>query len=113
MANRIAIVRRGQVVVLGTPDELKARVLGPRLFELRLAQPAEGLAGLLTTLVHVQAQGEDWLRFTTDDPRSANPRVLRLLAGHGVEVVTLSEVARSLEDVYLSAVQEGSGVGSA
>jgi ABC-2 type transport system ATP-binding protein len=111
VANRIAIIRRGKIIALGTAAELKARLLGPPLMELRLAQPADGAASLLESLVHVEAHGQDWLRFTTDDPHAANPRVLRRLADAGVEVVTLSEVVRSLEDVYLSAVQEGGGVG--
>jgi ABC-2 type transport system ATP-binding protein len=105
LADRIAIIRRGRIAALGTPEQLKAELLGPPLMEVRLATPCDGVAGLITDLVKVQSQGADWLRYTISDPRTGNPRVIRTLASQGVEVVTVSEVARSLEDVYLWAVE--------
>jgi len=106
LADRIAIIRRGRIIALGTPAELKVRLLGPPLMELHLAHPADGIVKLVSDLVQVEAQGEDWLRYSTSDPRRTNPCLLGMLASHGVEVVTLSEVPRSLEDVYLRVVEE-------
>jgi hypothetical protein len=39
-----------------------------------------------------------------DDPDEVNPRFLRSLGQAGIDVVTLAEVERSLEDVYLQVV---------
>jgi len=112
LADRIAIIRRGKVIALGTSAELKMRLLGPPLIELRLARPADsahqdGVVKLISDLVEIEIQGEDWLRYFTPNPQEANPLVLQTLAAHGVRVVTLSEVARSLEDVYLRVVEAG------
>lgn len=79
--------------------------------ELRLAQPIgdppqNGVVRLVSGLVEVAAHGEDWLRYFTPNPREVNPQLLNLLATHGVGIVTLSEVGRSLEDVYLRVVEE-------
>jgi ABC-2 type transport system ATP-binding protein len=106
LADRIAIIRRGKIIALGTPAELKARLLGPPLMELRLVRPANGIVKLVSDLVELEAQGEDWLRYSTSSPQEVNPLLLQALASHGVEVVTLSEVPRSLEDVYLRVVEE-------
>ena len=106
LADRIAIIRRGRIIALGTPAELKARLLGPPLMELRLSQPANGVARFVSDLAAVEAQGEDWLRYSTPDPQHINPRLLQALASHGVGVFTLSQVPRSLEDVYLQVVEE-------
>ena len=106
VADRIAIIRRGKIVALGTPAKLKTRLLGPPLMELRLANPVDGVAGLVSGLVKVEGQGVGWLRYSTAKPQETNPLLLEALAGHGVGVVTLSEVPRSLEDVYLWAVEE-------
>ncbi|OQY24267.1 MAG: ABC transporter [Anaerolineaceae bacterium 4572_32.2] len=106
LADRIAIIRRGQIIALGTPAELKARMLGAPLMELRLAHSVDGLGKLVSDLVKVEKQGEDWLRYSTPNPRETNPLLLQKLAVRGVEVVTLSKVARSLEDVYLRVVEE-------
>jgi ABC-2 type transport system ATP-binding protein len=52
----------------------------------------------------VEASGETWFRFRTSDPNRDNPRLLRWLAERNVDVLTLSEVPRSLEAVYLTVV---------
>ena len=57
-------------------------------------------------LVKVEGCGDTWLRYSTPDPERVNPRLLQRLAERGVPVVTLSEVPRSLEDVYLRIVNE-------
>jgi ABC-2 type transport system ATP-binding protein len=106
LADRIAIIRRGQIIALGTPAELKARLLGSPLMELRLAHPTDGVVRLISDFVMVEAHGEDWVRYSAVDPRETNPLLLQTLAANGVGVVTLSEVPRSLEDVYLQVVEE-------
>jgi hypothetical protein len=39
-----------------------------------------------------------------------NPQVIRRLTGAGLDIVTLSEVTQTLEDVYLQIVQEDEGL---
>ena len=106
LADRIAIIRRGCIVALGTPAELKNRLLGEPVLELRLAQPLDGLLPELADLVTVETHGENWFRYRTAAPEAVNPRLLQRLAERGTPVVTLSEVPRSLEDVYLRIVNE-------
>jgi ABC-2 type transport system ATP-binding protein len=106
LADRIAIIRRGCIVALGTPAELKARLLGDPVLELRLAQPLNGLLSDLEELVAVEDYGDTWLHYRTPEPERVNPRLLQQLAALGVPVVTLSRVPRSLEEVYLRIVNE-------
>ena len=72
---------------------------------------------LIGDLVAVEDQGENWIRYRTDRLDEVNPVVLSRLAQAGHRVVTLSEVQRSLEEVYLQVVEKTSsaeevGVGS-
>jgi len=106
LADRVAIIRRGQIVALGTLAELRARLLGDPVLELRLAQPLDGLLPLITDLINIEEQGETWLRYRTAQPEVINPILIQRLAQEGTEVITLSEVPRSLEDVYLKIVEE-------
>jgi len=108
LADRIAIIRRGRLVSLGTPGELKAQMLGPPLMEVRLIGSVDGLSSRLADIVDIEAQGKDWLRYRTKEPEEVNPRLLRRLAALGRQVVTLSKVPRTLEDVYLRAMEEPS-----
>ena len=104
LADRIAIVRRGQIIAQGTPAELKHRLLGDPIMEIRLASPLNGLVNFLNERVDVVAHGMDWVRFTVPDPARCNPVLLAELARRETPVVTLSEVSRSLEEIYLRIV---------
>jgi len=105
LADHIAIIRRGEIIARGTPAQLKIDLLGPALMEVRAAQHLNGAAHTLTDLVELAETGPDWLRFRTARPAQDNPRVLQRLAENQVPVVSLAEVPRSLEDVYLQVVE--------
>lgn len=105
LADRIAIIRRGQIIAQGTPAELKQRLLGDPVMEIRLAAPLNGLVGHLEERVSIIGHGQDWIRYTVPDPAQFNPTLLNELARQDVPVITLSEVSRSLEEVYLRIVE--------
>ena len=105
LADRIAVIRRGRLVAHGSPAELKRQWLGPAVLELRIAAPVNGLADDLSDLVEVVATGTDWVRYRAENPAALNPLVLQRLAARRVPVVTLAEVSRSLEEVYLQVVE--------
>jgi ABC-2 type transport system ATP-binding protein len=106
LADTIAIIRRGEIVAEGSPDELKARLLGRPLMELRLAHSLDGLRPELHARLALESQGDTWLRYWSTEPRVENPALLYWLAERRIEVVTLSEVPRSLEEVYLRVVSQ-------
>ena len=106
LADRIAIIRNGSIVALGTPDQLKTELLGEPLLDLRLGQPLDGLLSELDQMIRVEAYGDNWVQYRASKPNEANPELLRWLAHRDVPVITLSPVQRSLEDVYLRIVEE-------
>lgn len=107
LADQIAIIRRGRIIARGTPAELKRQLLGPAVLDLRLAAPHPGLAAAVAEWAEVAAAGPDWVRYRAAEPARVNPLILGRLTGLGAPVVTLAEVPRSLEDVYLQVVQGG------
>jgi ABC-2 type transport system ATP-binding protein len=106
LADRIAIIRRGKIIAQGTPTELKKRLLGDPVMEIRLADPANGLVNFLDGKATVLDYGADWVRYQVPNPTEFNPILLTELAQRDTPVVTLSEVSRSLEEVYLRIVEE-------
>jgi len=106
LADRIAIIRNGSIVALGTPDQLKTELLGEPLLDLRLGRPLDGLLSELDQMIRVEAYGDNWVQYRASKPNEANPELLRWLAHRDVPVITLSPVQRSLEDVYLRIVEE-------
>jgi len=107
LADRIAIIRRGQIVALGTAAELKQRLLGAPVMELRLKDSNDGALPIVSRFARPVEWGAGWLRYETADPETVNPLLLSALTENGLPVVTLSEMPRSLEAVYLQVVEEG------
>ena len=105
LADRIAIIRQGEIVVEGSPTALKAQLLGPPMMELRLAETLNGQLDGLEDLIEITARGENWLRYVTPSPQQVNPRLLQRMARQNTPVFTLNEVSRSLEEVYLKIVE--------
>ncbi len=109
LADRMAIISQGRIIALGRPGELKRQLLGVPLFELRVASPLDSLLSKVGEWVEIEEHGPTWLRYRTPLPEEVNPLLLHRLADEGAEVVTLSEVPRSLEEVYLRIVEDGDG----
>jgi len=110
LADQIAIIHRGKIIAQGSPEALKSGLLGPVEYEVKFGTALNGRELDLPPQVNLIAQGRDWIRFHTPDPTQTNPLLLRSLLEQGMAVLSLSEVPRSLEQVYLQAVasiQEG------
>jgi len=110
LADRIAIISQGRIIALGTPWELKRQLLGVPLFELRLASSVDSLLSRVGEWVKIEEHGPTWFRYRTSSPEEVNPLLLHRLAEEGAKAVTLSEVPRSLEEVYLRIVKDGNGL---
>ena len=95
--DRIAIIDRGQIVALGTPDQLKAMV-GGDVVTMTSSQP-ETAAAEIEKLLHIVSMRENGtLRMEVPDGRKFVPRLVRELT---VPVDTISLRRPSLDDVFL------------
>jgi ABC-2 type transport system ATP-binding protein len=107
LADRIAIIRQGRIIVVGTAETLKTQLLGTPLMELQLAEPINnGVVPLIAQYASIEDIGERWVRYRTETPAQTNPALLRALVNTEVPVVMLSRVSQSLESVYLRVVQD-------
>ncbi len=107
LADRIAVIRKGRIIIQGTLPELKRQLLGAPLIQVRwLEPPHNGVLERIHALTQVQQVDRDGLHYTTDHPERVNPQILRLLHEANVPVVALSEVPRNLEAIYLRVVGE-------
>jgi ABC-2 type transport system ATP-binding protein len=104
LADKIAIIQDGKIIAQGSPGELKADFLGPSEYQLTLAKDINGHQVIMPEGVSLTAKGTNWIRYQTNQPSEVNPSVLRHLLDQGLPVVSLEEVARSIEQVYLQAV---------
>jgi ABC-2 type transport system ATP-binding protein len=105
LADKIAIIRRGRIIARGSPNALKRHLLGLAEYEVRLTVSLDGRLPDLPEGARQTSQGEDWFRYQTAEPKQTNPLVLKSLLDAGIPVVSLHEVPRSLEQVYMQAIQ--------
>lgn len=101
LADRIAVIRQGRLLAAGTVEELKARFLGPSIMQVRLAAPLGTSWPDLDGNMQVMEHTDLYLRYTTRSPEVTNPLLLHKLNEINGQVLTLSEMPRSLEQVYL------------
>jgi ABC-2 type transport system ATP-binding protein len=104
LADKIAIIRLGRIVASGPTQALKARLLGPAEYELRLAADLNGYHLSMPAGATLTTSGPNWIRYRAQDPARANPLILQELLAQGLPVISLHEVPRSLEQVYLQAI---------
>jgi ABC-2 type transport system ATP-binding protein len=111
LADKIAIIYHGRILLSGTLEEMRQRLLGPAEYELKFAGP-HLLVGLQlpegVTLLEVWEEG---FRFRVENPALANPLILNQLFQSRLPVMALQEVPRTLEMLYLKAmVQAAEGI---
>ena len=103
LANRLAIVSQGRIVVQGTPEELKRELQGDAVtVELVDGQggDAEQVVSALEDVHEVSLDGQ-LLRTRVASGARAIPTILSALEARGVGVAAVTTHRPSLDDVYL------------
>jgi ABC-2 type transport system ATP-binding protein len=105
LAERVAIVSRGKIVVEGTPEELKANLRGELVtvevvdLDGRLGE-AVGIVAALDGASEVSGDGQH-VRARVPNGAQAIPTILSTLDGRGFDVASVTTARPSLDDVYL------------
>jgi ABC-2 type transport system ATP-binding protein len=103
LADRLAIVSRGQIVVEGTPEELKSSLRGEAV-ELELSdgrvEAAQSVVAALQDVHEISIEGRR-LRSRVASGARAIPTLLSALEAQGIGVEAVTTHRPSLDDVYL------------
>jgi len=102
--DRVAVLRSGRLLALGTPEDLRRQAFGGDVLHLRSSDLTARSARSLRRLpgVHeVEQIGLDTLRIVVEGARSAIPQVTAALAKYGVTVESVSERRPSFDEVFL------------
>ncbi|MFC4910162.1 ATP-binding cassette domain-containing protein [Actinomadura gamaensis] len=107
LADRLALIDRGRLVVEGAPEELKAGLQGDTVqIELGTESLPELLPAELEQLdaVRTFTAAGDRFRAQVEHGATALPAILSVLEGYRVPVVSATVSRPSLDDVYLQYV---------
>ncbi len=113
LCDRVAIMNT-RLRTIGTPDELR-RTLFTRSLAVTVAAPLgrpDGVFGGLPAVkcwrasARARGSGPAGYLLTVTDPAAAAPGVTRALVAAGADVLSVTETRHSLEDVYLTLVDD-------
>jgi ABC-2 type transport system ATP-binding protein len=104
--DRLALIYRGRLVAVGSPQELKTRQLAQRLLSIECPRPFEALKYLLelpeVTSAALFGAG---LHVVIEDAPSNAERIRRQLDQAGFEPGQVEAISPSLEDVFISLIE--------
>ena len=101
----VAMIARGQLIALATPDDLRRQATGGDVLELELEQPFDGevLRGVEGVL-RLEQRGERGLLITVDDAGTVSPRLVDAVSAHGGDVASSREFRPSYDEVFATLV---------
>ena len=106
LANRVAVMRGGEIIAIGTPDEIGGRDARPT--EIRFSLPADWSLGDIPA---VPSQGRsmdgDRVVVLTLEPIQATAEITSWALERGVELGHFSVSQPTLEDIYLELTGSG------
>jgi ABC-2 type transport system ATP-binding protein len=106
LADIIAIIYKGRILLAGALEDLKKNVLGRAEYEARLSGAWDARGFDIPAGASLTSRSESNLRFQIDDPYATNPLLLQELASKQAPLVAFQEVPRSLEQVYLKVMAD-------
>lgn len=102
LADRVAIIDRGQLQIEGTPSELK-QAIGSEALNISFDNPslAERASRVLAGLANELQRDRETLRLYLDQAAGAIPAVIQQLQQASLEPVTVTLTQPTLDDVFL------------
>ncbi|WP_138378735.1 ABC transporter ATP-binding protein [Luteithermobacter gelatinilyticus] len=104
--DRIGLIHRGELVAVGTPHELKTKLMQESVIEVICDRPQDAI-GALEKLEHLKgvALFGRGLHAVAADADAARRALADRLSERGYEVEAIEEVTPSLEDVFVSLIE--------
>jgi len=107
--SRLALIHKGRLQAVGTPDAIK-RLMRASILEIRAAEPRR-TAALLRASLEAESIGlfGNRIHVVTRDPAGTTVRARALLAQGGLPKADIKIVAPELEDVFITMLGEEKG----
>lgn len=108
LADKIAVIYRGKILIQGTLEELKRNVLGSPEYVVKFAGDVDSNFEMPSG-VELISKTPNSLKVRVEAAEELNPKLLNMFASKNIPVVALQEETRTLEQVYLKVMAQAKG----
>ncbi len=104
--DRLGLIHRGELIAIGSPEELKTRFMKEDVMNVQCQQPQDAIE-ILEALDSVReaALFGNGLHIVTPDAETAGPEIRAALAAAGLRIDQIQPIRPSMEDVFVSLVE--------
>ena len=103
--DRLAMIYRGELVAIGTPDELKSRYMNADILNLECPDPFKMLQVVTgISVIKEAALFGRGLHLTVADSQAAMPVIVTALQAQKADYTRLEKIRPSLEDVFVAII---------
>lgn len=104
LADQIAIIRRGKIILQGQLTEIRHKLIGASEFRVNFIDREMEWHPDGWEDIQMTKSGRGWVQYRTAHPELVNPRLVSALVSANIPFSTLEEVKYSLEELYLQTV---------
>ena len=104
--DRIGLIHRGELIAVGTPDDLKTRLMQEEVLDVRCDRPQDVIEMLesLDSVKEVALFGNG-LHVVAPDADTASREIHAALVAAGLHIEHIEKIKPSMEDVFVSLVE--------
>jgi len=108
LCDRVAIIDHGEIIALGTPNDLKASLVHEDAVHLEGVFPAptvdklRAIRGVRNVVVQGESNGRSTVAVLCDNSRLLLPRIIEAVSGNGASLEYIKPKEVTLEDVFIA-----------
>jgi ABC-2 type transport system ATP-binding protein len=108
LCNEIAIIDKGKIITVDSPDALKQRFGKEKTIKIHLLKKQSEISSLLTGILDCKINFENGTNIIIHSEQSELVllKVLKILNDNGIEIEDLSAVPTNLEEIFLKMMEE-------
>jgi ABC-2 type transport system ATP-binding protein len=107
LCKRVLIMNKGNVILVGSPDELRQRISQKPVIEVTLKQVNSGIVKALgsSNAAEEVKQQENKLLVSVKDANAATPEIVRAIVAAQGDILSVNALKPSLEEAYLKLIK--------
>ncbi len=108
ICDEIAIINKGKIIAVDTPDDLKNRFGRKKTIKIHLSEVNENLRNLLSEVKDCKIEFNSGSNITinSDESEAVLLKVLQILNANNITIEDLSAMPTNLEEIFLKVVNE-------